>query len=278
MQLNYVEALAAYRAALEKNPRDVVLHYNIGRAQQARGDYPGALDALLEFEKKAPPETKAKVPQLAQLIGDVRGRVGQLDVKCSLSVPESTIVIDTTHVEGCTTTPKRVRVSLPSRTATVEVRLESEQYRAPNVRVSVEGGGAPVDVLLVPAPKATSGILRVEATPDSAVVLVDGTLKGNSPVEVSLPPGSHVVDVNAESYESTRVPFVMESGGRKELKVTLQKSTPVMERWWFWPAVGGGVVAVAAITVTVILIVQPEREHTRGTIEPGVVSAPLVTF
>ena len=47
MELNYAEALSAYRVALAKNPSDVALHYNIGRAHQARGDYPAALDALL---------------------------------------------------------------------------------------------------------------------------------------------------------------------------------------------------------------------------------------
>ena len=109
MELNYAEALSAYRAALVKNPNDVALHYNIGRAHQARGDYPAALDALLEFERRAPAETKAKVPSLAQLIADVRGRVGELTVHCSSEVSRGTIVVDTTKVEGCTVARSRSR-------------------------------------------------------------------------------------------------------------------------------------------------------------------------
>jgi hypothetical protein len=277
MELNYAEALSAYRAALAKNPNDVALHYNIGRAHQARGDYPAALDALLEFEQKAPPETKAKVPSLGQLIADVRGRVGELTVHCSSEVAKGSIVVEgAAKVEGCTTVPKRVRVSLPSKTVSLEVRLESEVYQAPSVRVDLEGGGPPVDVALAVGLKTSVGILRVQAVPASAVVSVDGSPKGNSPLELSLPAGSHIVDVTADSYESAHVPIVVEVGGKKDLSLTLEKTPPITKRWWFWA--GTGVVAAGVVTAAVILIVQPERESSKGTIDPGVIRAPLATF
>lgn len=276
MELNYAEALVSYQAALAANPRDVVLHYNIGRAHQARGDYPAALDALLEFEKTAPPETKAKVPSLEQLIADVKSRVGELSVRCNVEVAAGAILVGPARVEGCTVAPKRVRVSLASKSASVEVRLESRAFQAPSVTVNVEGGGPPVDVALVASATSTTGILRVTATPAAALVSVDGAPKGNSPVELSLPAGSHVVDVHADAYESVRVPFVLEAGGKKELSLTLEKTPPITKRWWFW--VGSGVVAAGLVTAAAILIVQPERESSRGSIEPGVIRAPLTTF
>jgi PEGA domain len=277
MELNYAEALVAYRAALAKNPNDVALYYNIGRAHQARGDYPAALDALLEFDRRAPAETKAKVPSLGQLVADVKGHVGELTVHCSSDVARGTVVVDaSTRLDGCSVAPKKVRVSLASRSATLEVRLESDVFQAPSVKVNVEGGGAPVDVALAVGPKSNAGIVRVHAVPAVAVVSVDGVAKGNSPVELSLPAGSHVVDVNADSYESAHVPFVLEAGGKKELSLTLEKTPPITKRWWFWA--GTGVAAAGIVTAAIILIVQPERDSSKGTIDPGVIRAPLATF
>ena len=276
MELNYAEALSAYRSALAKNPSDVALHYNIGRAHQARGDYAAALDALLEFEQKAPAETKAKVPSLGQLIADVKSRVGELTVHCSTDVTSGTVLVDTTRLEGCSVAPKKVRISLASKSAVVEMRLESSAFEAPSLKVNVEGGGPPVDVALAVSPRTTAGILRVQATPAIAVISVDGSPKGNSPVELSLPPGSHVVDVHADGHESTRVPFVMEAGGKKELSLTLEKTPPITKRWWFWAGAGAAVAGIA--TAAVILIVQPEQESSKGTIDPGVIRAPLATF
>jgi hypothetical protein len=277
LELNYQEAITAYKAALALNPNDVSLHYNLGRAHQARGDYPAALDALTEFEQKAPPETKAKVPSLAQLVADVKSRVGELTVHCNTEVSKGAIVVEGgSKVEGCSTSPKRIRVSVAAKSASVELRLESDVFQAPPVKVDVVGGGPPVDVAFAVTTKSNVGLLRVVATPASAIVSVDGSAKGNSPVELSLPAGSHVVDVAAESYESAHVPFVLEVGGKKELNLTLEKSAPLTKRWWFWA--GTGVVAAAAISAAVILIVQPEREASRGTIDPGVIRAPLATF
>ena len=277
MDLNYAEALSAYRAALVMNPTDVALHYNIGRAHQARGDYVAALDALLEFERAAPPETKAKVPSLGQLITDVKSHVGELSLKCSADVAKATVVIDaSTRVEGCGLAPKSVRVNVASKSASLEVRLESETFQAPSVKVNVQGGGPRVDVMLDVAAKTNAGILRVQASPAVAVISVDGVPKGNSPVELSLPAGAHVVDVEADAHERAHVPFVIEAGGRKELDLTLEKTPPITKRWWFWA--GTGVIAAGVVTAAVILIVQPERESSKGTIDPGVIRAPLATF
>jgi len=278
MELNYAEALSAYRASLEKNPSDVALHYNIGRAYQARGEYAQALDALMEFDKKAPAETKAKVPSLAQLLADVRSHVGELSIRCAVTVPKGTILVgDSARFEGgCTATPKVVRVSLASKASKIEVRLESDSHQAPATTLTIEGGSPPVDVLLQAQPKTNAGVLRIQAAPAVASIAVDGVLKGNSPVEVLLPPGSHAVDVSADGYESAHSSVVMEAGGRREVNLSLDKTPPITKRWWFWA--GSGLIVAGITTVVVILVVQPERDSSKGTIDPGVIRAPLVTF
>ena len=60
------------------------------------------------------------------------------------------------------------------------------------------------------------------------------------------------------------------------MTLTLEKKPPITKKWWFWAGVGTAVVGIAVVTT--ILIVQPERDASRGSIEPGTVSAPLVSF
>lgn len=274
---NPTEALSYYRQALEKDPSDVTLHYNIGRAYQARGEYVEALAALVEFERTAPPEIKAKVPALDALLSDVRSRVGSLSIQCSMEAANATVLIGASvKVEGCSTTPRDVEVSLASKREALEVSLASDELVAPSVSVTLEGGARPVAVVLAVSPRARTGVLYVKASPARALVSVGGAPKGNSPLEIVLPAGAHVLDVTADSYERSRVPVVIEAGQRKEVDVTLEKKAPITTRWWFWTA--AGVVVAGAAAASAILIIQPEKPHQRGSIDPGVVSAPLVTF
>ncbi len=277
VRLDYSAAVEAYRGALTKNPNDAVLFYNLGRALQARDDFPAALDAFREFDRKASPETKSKVPGLATLIEEIRGRVAELSVRCSVDVPKALIVVPlAAKVEGCGPTPKRIRTSVRPDTKNLEVRLESDEYQAASITVAVRGGGPVVDIELEPRLKATSGVLRVRTTPASASVSLDGKLKGNAPVEVLVPEGSHGVDVDADGYERAHVPFVIKAGDRKDLDVTLEKTTPLTKRWWFWTA--AGVLVAGAVTAGAILIIQPERDAREGSIPPGIIQAPLVGF
>jgi hypothetical protein len=276
MDMNYAEALDAYRAAYARTPDDASLLYNIGRAHQAREDYPAALDALEEFDKKASVDLRSRVPRLAELIADVRARVADVRVTCPFDVPDGQVTIgEKTRVQGCGPTVRTARVSLPAKTGSFEVKLVSETYQAPPVRVDLVGGKSETVVLRV-FQKALSGIVLVTADPSSATIAVDGVARGNSPVEALLPAGAHVIDVQAERYKSARLPIVVEGGQTRRVDVTLERSGPITSRWWFW--VGVGAVVVAGATVVTILVVQPERDPTQGSILPGVVTTSFVTF
>ncbi|MEA2750903.1 MAG: hypothetical protein QOI41_5046 [Myxococcales bacterium] len=277
LDLNYGEALDAYTAAIAIAPDDATLYYNLGRAHQAREDYPAALDALDQFARKATPEVKARVPKLEQLIGDVRSRVGTLSVQCSAEVSDATVSIgDKTTLQGCSTAPKVVRVSVPSRTAVLEVRLSAERFQSQSARVAVEGGGPVVGVLLSVLAKASSGTLLVRATPLDARISVDGIERGNPPLEVPLPAGAHTLDVRADRHDPSHVPVVVEAGRTKDVSIDLQRSAPITTKWWFWT--GLGVLAVGVGVTVWYLVAQPEKDASSGTIAPGQVSAPLVSF
>ena len=277
LDLNYGEALDAYTAAIAIAPDEATLYYNLGRAHQAREDYPAALDALDQFARKASPDVKARVPKLEQLIADVRSRVGTLSIQCSADVPDATVSVgDKSTLRGCSTAPKVVRVSVPSRTAVLEVRLSAERYQSQTARVAVEGGGPPVNVSLKVLAKASSGTLLVRATPLDARISIDGVERGNPPLEVPLPAGAHTLDVRADRHDSSHVPVVVEAGRTKDVNIDLQRSAPITTKWWFWTGVG--VLAVGVGVTIWYLVAQPEKDAGTGTIAPGQVSAPLVRF
>jgi hypothetical protein len=277
LDLNYGDALDAYTAAIAIAPDDATLYYNLGRAHQAREDYPAALDALERFQQKASPEVKARVPKLEQLVGDVRSRVGTLTVQCSTDVPNATVSVgDKTTVKGCSPTAQLVRISVPSHRAMIDVRLSADSFQGQSVRVAVEGGGAVVPVTLKVLPKATSGTLVVRATPPDAHISVDAIERGNPPLEVPLPAGPHTLDVRADGHDAAHVPVIVVAGQTKEVSLDLQHSAPITTKWWFWTGVG--VVAVGIGVTVWYLVAQPEKDATSGSIPPGQVAAPLVRF
>ncbi len=274
VDLNYAEAVDAYTAAIALAPDDASLYYNVGRAHQARGDYPSALDALEKFALKASPEIRARVPKYDQLVGDVRGRVATIELRCSADVADASVVIaDKTTINGCTVAPKAVRISVAAHTSVIEVRLSAESVQSQTARVTVEGGGPIVPVALTVLPKTSSGTLLVRATPSNARISVDGIERGNSPLEVPLAAGPHAVDVHADRYDSAHVPVVVEAGRTKDVGVELRRQAPITSKWWFWTGIG--VLAVGAGITTWYLIAQPESDASNGSIAPGQVSAPL---
>ena len=278
MELNYGEALDAYTKAIGIAPDDAALYYNLGRAHQAREDYPEALDALSTFVQKASPELRAKVPNLDELLADVRSRVGVVQIACTADVADATITIgDKARMKGCARAPKTVRLSVPGKSAVVEVRLVAETYQGQSVRIPVAGGGAPVAVTLTVLAKASSGTLIVRASPAEARISVDGTERGNPPVEVILPAGAHVVDVRADRHDPRQISVVIQAGMTKDLsEVELQRSAPITAKCWFWTGVC--VLAVGVGVAVWYFVTQPESSASNGTIAPGQVSAPLVRF
>lgn len=277
LDLNYGEALDAYTAAIAIAPGDAALYYNLGRAHQAREDYPAALDALERFAQSASPDVKARVPKLDQLVADVRSRVGTLSVACTAEIADATITIgDKTTLTGCSATPKTVRIGVPSRTAVVEVRLSAERFQSQSARAAIEGGGPVVAVSLNVLPKATSGTLLVRATPLDARISIDGIERGNPPLEVPLLAGAHALDVRADRHDDAHVPVVVEAGRTKDVTIDLHETAPITTKWWFWTGVG--VLAVGVGMTLWYLVAQPEKDAGSGTIAPGQVSAPLVRF
>lgn len=137
----FKEALEKYDAsfALVPNP---AIHYNRARALQNLQDWVGALDAFEKFVATAPPDLRAKVPNLDKTIAEVQQHVSTLVIKCD--VPGATILVGEKSlgnmpVKPLRTTPGDLTITasapgyitakqdvtlMPGETATIEVPLK----------------------------------------------------------------------------------------------------------------------------------------------------------
>jgi hypothetical protein len=79
----FAAAILSYRSSYELSHSPALL-YNIGSAYERLGDYPRALTYLERFAVVAPPELKARVPRLDELVDSVRARLARIVVQCSI--------------------------------------------------------------------------------------------------------------------------------------------------------------------------------------------------
>lgn len=144
----YADALAAYEAAYAQSPEPALL-YNRARAEELSEHFPEALGLFEQFAEKAPPELRAKVPKLDELMQSVRERVAVIEIK--VDVPGSAVKLRGLSV-GTSPLPAPLRV--PTGPATVDVAREGY---LPWSRELTLPGGKPtlVDATLVPVVKPT---------------------------------------------------------------------------------------------------------------------------
>ena len=130
--------------------------------------------------------------------------------------------------------------------------------------------------------------LTLSGPETGAVVLLDGKPRGEAPTSRRLyaAPGKHTLELRKERHGTWRKEVVLQAGATLEVKVpagalapvVLKKRVParpegkdragepVYKKWWFWTAVGVGVVAVVG-GVTAGVLLSPEDPTTElGTI------------
>lgn len=156
-----------------------------------------------------PPDAPPEVPELVQ------GR----------SAPEPGILRLRTEPSGLTVRidgeehgPAPVLASLPPGAHRIEVLDEDEVVATDSVAI-VAGGTATV-VLSAPVP----GWLRVRSEPTGAEVTIAGEDRGETPVDLSLPPGEHRVEVSLEGHESHSELVLVEPDREASLSVALRES------------------------------------------------------
>lgn len=157
--LHYREALSSYDAAFAIS-HDPAILYNRARALDALGETPEALDAFEAFVRVAPPELKAKVPKLQELVAATRERVATIVIRCPVAgatvfvrnrregmTPLATPLRFSTgsallEVQAAGYRPFRRTLTLtPGEPITIDVPLEAEPAAMPAVPAPAEAHG-----------------------------------------------------------------------------------------------------------------------------------------
>lgn len=261
--LRYQDALGHYQRAYDatKNP---ALLYNMGRAYEGLAEFPRALDALEEFNDKAPAELRARVPKLDELLRDVRNRVATLVVSCS--VENADIRLGEKMVGRTRVGQTVIRVNAGKQ----KLVVSREGYFSFDKDVTLAGGKVEtVEATL--ASQSQAAVLRVTSPIDGAAVALDGKGMGVVPVETFVDPGTHKVGLTRDGYEDAETSVVVNAGEKKDVAVPLAKKEALFTKWWFWTAIG----VVAVGVTTTIIVLNTEKDPDSGTIAPGQVRADL---
>ena len=259
-QDRYADAVVLYQRAYELS-NDPALLYNQGRAFEALGDYPTALEKLEIFERDASPAVRARVPGLKELITDLRGRIATIVVRTN--APAARLLVRQKD-EGMINTEKR----LSTRAGSASIEVDAEGYET--FRRDVElSAGAVVVVEAKLTPKKRDALVVVRTTP-SVDVLFDGKALGRSPLQVRATPGSHELVARGDGYYEQRVPMTLALGDRRDVELEMKSTPGIASKWWFWTGIG----VVIAGGVATAIVLTTEKPHSTGSFSPGSVSGP----
>lgn len=259
-QDRYADALVLYERAYELSS-DPALLYNEGRAHEALGDYPQALEKLEIFERQAPPAVRALVPGLSELIKDLRGRMATLVVKTN--APNARLLLRQKD-EGIVGSERR----FPTRAGQASVEVSADGYETFRREVDLSAGTT-ITVEANLTLKKHDALVVVRTTP-SADVFFDGKALGRAPLQVHAAPGSHELVATANGYYEERVAMTLALGDRRDLELELRKTPGIASKWWFWTAIG----AVVVGGVTTAFVLTKEKPHSNGTFGTGAVAGP----
>jgi hypothetical protein len=266
----HLEALSEYSAGYTMGGAPIFL-YNKGRAYEALGDYPLALESMEDFSQKASPELLAKVPALKDLIVDLKKRVGTLQVVCDEKDAEIRLrdAKGTERVVGNTSSPKLVRLNA----GTYDLLMSGATYVPVERRGIVVPGGTTTGIPIKMLTKDVAGRLRVSSKVPGAKVSVDGQPIGVVPAELPVAAGVHRILVTMDGYDPAETRTVVNAGEYKPVDIE-PKQVPITGKWWFWTTIG---VVVAAGAVTAYAL-RPERDPDSGTIQPGILKTDAAGF
>ena len=259
-QDRYADAVVLYQRAYELSS-DPALLYNQGRAFEALGDYPTALEKLEIFERDASPATRARVPGLKELIIDLRGRIATIVVRTN--APAARLLVRQKD-EGIINTEKR----LSTRAGAASIEVDAEGFE-PFHRDLELSAGAVVVVEANLTPKKRDALVVVRTTP-SVDLLFDGKALGRSPLQLRATPGPHELVARGDGFYEQRIPMTLALGDRRDVELEMKSTPGIASKWWFWTGIG---VLIAGGVATAIVLTT-EKPHTNGTFNPGSVSGP----
>ena len=236
-QDHYADALGLYQKSYDLSGDPAIL-YNQGRALEAMGEYPDAVDKLEKFKKDASPALLKKVPALEELITGLKKKIATVVVT---SNAKGARVLLREKAQG--TIDGEMKLRTREGAATVEVSADGYEPYKNDVTLKA-GETMKIDAQLKLKLKDATLVIRSKPISD---ISLDGKPIGRVPLEFHVAPGSHELVADAAGFESESVQMSLALGDRRELDIELHKSPSITSRWWFWTAIAGVVVTGAAI-------------------------------
>jgi hypothetical protein len=132
--------------------------------------------------------------------------------------------------------------------------------------ITVEAGEVlELEAELLPA----SAKLVVRTNPvQGATVRLDGQVLGKTPLDVSVPVGERLVEIEMSGFTKEQRVLSLVPGKTETLNVSLSKlevleakpSVPVYKKWWFWTTLG---VVVTSVVLPSVLLSKKQKDYPR---------------
>ncbi len=276
----WAEALAAFERSARLKPHPITTH-NMAACLRAMGQYTRARELFVEVLNGSDDSAKERVPEA--LLADVRGYLSEIEgllvhLTLTLDPPDTQIAVD----------GRPLKVTSSERPHQLVAGVEPPgSGRAPPAKtfeillnpgahvVSLTRSGYSTVMLnesLAPGSRFTRELvldrlpakIHIDANQSGALVHVNQEDLGPVPVAVLRPPGRYDVSVEREGYLPYHAQVTAQPGEVIELEARLAPRRPgIAEEWWFWTAIGVGLVG-AAVTTYVVTRPEPERPPLDG--------------
>ena len=261
---DYAAAVEAYRKG-DKIQHHPVFDYNLARALQGLGHYADALDELERFTREASPELTGRVPNLPALIQELRSNVGTVVLE---GEPHAARVRGNESDLGSYVPGRKIRCNV----GPLELQVLAEGFAPIHRHLRIEAEET-VSVALKFEHNDERAILTIRASAVGARVTLDGRNLGQTPLETKLNPGSHRLKLEHADYDTLETDLVVSARERRSVSYDLPQRPKLWSKWWFW----SGAAAVLAGVVVAGVALSTSKSATPGDIQPGVISAPLVS-
>lgn len=236
----YADARVAFGASVSRRPTPARL-FAYGQACRNSGHYVDAVSAFERFLATPPAADDG------QTRAQVRDQVALLRRSIVTLRVEVTPARFSLHVDGQAALVANGSLALDPGAHVIE--LGAEGHQGQRREVTLEAGQE--IVLRVDLPAADARVV-VEPDVTTATVTIDGRVAGRGRVDVELPFGDHLVEIEAAGYQPWRRPVRLDAAGTVRLAATLSRRG--LPGWVLPVSIAGGVALVGgAIALGVAL-------------------------
>jgi tetratricopeptide (TPR) repeat protein len=253
----YESAIALYQKTYDTT-KDSALLFNLGRSHEALAHFPEALNFFERFKAEAPAVTLAKVPGLDGLIASTKFKIHTITIE--VNETEAEVFLGDVRLG---TTPLAPGLKFNAQPRVLEVKKPG--FGSYKKELAFSGGMTSREVVVLET-LSTDAKLLVQTVPSLAHVTLDGELRGDTPYEATLPPGTHKLISKLDGYDDLETEVVLLPRARVALELNLKKTPALYERWYFWVGIG---VAVAGGTAAAIAATTERTSTNSGSLDPG---------